>query len=92
MRIFLSTWMVVLLVAGMVACTSERTDPEAVETTADQSTEAKSTATTWLSEERLVNADADRANWLAHGRTYDEQRFSPLDQINPETLKNLELE
>jgi len=30
---------------------------------------------------RLVNADADAGNWLTYGRTYDEQRFSPLTTI-----------
>ena len=29
--------------------------------------------------------------WLSYGRTYDEQRFSPLDQINTETVKDLGL-
>ncbi|MFN9847939.1 MAG: PQQ-dependent dehydrogenase, methanol/ethanol family [Alphaproteobacteria bacterium] len=27
--------------------------------------------------------------WLSYGRTYDEQRFSPLDQVNRETVKRL---
>lgn len=40
---------------------------------------------------RLVNADADIANWITHGRTYDEQRFSPLDQINADTVGELGL-
>src|SRR5262245_4889317 len=31
---------------------------------------------------RIVNADAEPQNWLSHGRTYDEARHSPLDQIN----------
>ncbi len=31
---------------------------------------------------RLVAADDEPGNWLTHGRTYDEQRYSPLDQIN----------
>ena len=26
--------------------------------------------------------DPDPADWLMIGRTYDEQRFSPLDQVN----------
>ncbi len=30
----------------------------------------------------LVNANSDRDNWRLHGRTYDNQRFSPLTQIN----------
>ena len=31
------------------------------------------------------------ANWLAHGRTYSEQRYSPLDQINADSIDNLGL-
>src|SRR5690606_4678863 len=41
--------------------------------------------------ERIANADAEPGNWLAHGRTYDEQRFSPLDQITPENIGELSL-
>lgn len=31
---------------------------------------------------RIVNADKEPGNWMSHGRTYNEQRFSPLKQIN----------
>ncbi len=31
----------------------------------------------------------DPANWLMYGRTYDDQRFSPLNQINEQTVANL---
>lgn len=41
--------------------------------------------------ERLNAADSEPGNWMTHGRTYDEQRFSPLKQINPETLVDLGL-
>ena len=34
---------------------------------------------------RLTAADSDQNNWLTHGRTYDEQRFSPLSQIRRAT-------
>jgi alcohol dehydrogenase (cytochrome c)/quinohemoprotein ethanol dehydrogenase len=40
---------------------------------------------------RLVNADQDTANWVTVGRTYSEQRHSPLDKINTETVKQLGL-
>ena len=40
---------------------------------------------------RLVSADRDSANWLAYGRTYSEQRFSPLRQINDSTVARLGL-
>jgi quinohemoprotein ethanol dehydrogenase len=39
----------------------------------------------------LVTADQDKGNWLTHGRTYSEQRFSPLDKINSDTVKQLGL-
>ncbi|MEM7665263.1 MAG: PQQ-dependent dehydrogenase, methanol/ethanol family [Pseudomonadota bacterium] len=39
----------------------------------------------------LIAAGEDDANWITHGRTYSEQRFSPLDQINAETVGDLGL-
>lgn len=41
---------------------------------------------------RIINADAEPGNWLEHGRTYDEQRFSPLDQINDKNVGQLGLD
>jgi glucose dehydrogenase len=40
---------------------------------------------------RLTAADGDAANWLTYGRTYDEQRFSPLKQINAQSVGQLKL-
>lgn len=37
-------------------------------------------ASTSVDEAVLRNAGADTANWLTHGRTYSEQRHSPLTQ------------
>ena len=45
-----------------------------------------------IDQSRIINADSEPHNWLAHGRDYNEQRYSPLDQINTETIQNLELE
>src|SRR6478752_2376901 len=36
-----------------------------------------------------INADADQDNWRLHGRTYDNQRFSPLTEINAANVKQL---
>jgi quinohemoprotein ethanol dehydrogenase len=41
---------------------------------------------------RLIGAETDNDNWLTYGRTYDEQRHSPLTKINAETVKDLGLE
>ncbi len=40
---------------------------------------------------RIINADQDAGNWLSHGRTYAEQRFSPLDKINEQNVGQLGL-
>jgi quinohemoprotein ethanol dehydrogenase len=40
---------------------------------------------------RLVNADREPGNWMSHGRTYSEQRFSPLRQIDADNAKQLGL-
>ncbi|HUB86084.1 MAG TPA: PQQ-dependent dehydrogenase, methanol/ethanol family, partial [Rhizomicrobium sp.] len=38
---------------------------------------------------KIINADADPGEWLTNGRTYSEQRFSPLNQINTSNVKKL---
>jgi len=40
---------------------------------------------------RIAAADNEPGNWLAHGRTYSEQRFSPLTQINADNAADLGL-
>jgi quinohemoprotein ethanol dehydrogenase len=40
---------------------------------------------------RIAAADAEPGNWLAHGRTYGEQRFSPLARINDGNVGGLGL-
>lgn len=40
---------------------------------------------------RIVNANSDPGNWMTHGRTYDEQRFSPLNEINAHNVSGLKL-
>ncbi len=40
---------------------------------------------------RLAAADTDAGNWMAPGRTYGEQRFSPLNKIDADNVKQLGL-
>jgi alcohol dehydrogenase (cytochrome c)/quinohemoprotein ethanol dehydrogenase len=40
---------------------------------------------------RLINADGEPGSWMSHGRTYSEQRFSPLTNINKENVGQLSL-
>jgi alcohol dehydrogenase (cytochrome c) len=41
--------------------------------------------------DRLINADKEPQNWLMNHRTYDAQRYSPLDKINKDNIKDLKL-
>ena len=41
--------------------------------------------------DRLINADREPQNWLMNHRTYDAQRYSPLDKINKTNVKSLKL-
>ena len=44
-----------------------------------------------INDAQIVHADDQPANWLTHGRTYSEQRFSPLNQINDHNAAQLGL-
>jgi len=44
-----------------------------------------------VSDARLLAAAEEPQNWLMHGRTYKEQRFSPLDAINAANAGELQL-
>jgi PQQ-dependent dehydrogenase (methanol/ethanol family) len=63
------------------AVTGELAEPEV----------AAERSTAWIDHERLANADAEPGNWLAHGRTWSEQRFSPLNQVNDSNVSELGL-
>ena len=55
------------------------------------SDKASNPPVTQVNKERLINANKDSRNWLSHGRTYDEQRYSPLQEINDGNVNNLGL-
>ena len=44
---------------------------------------------TGLDTKRIIAADGEPGNWLTHGRTYSEQRFSPLAAINTNNVGKL---
>ena len=49
------------------------------------------TRTAWVNDIRIANADEEPENWLTHGRTWSEQRYSPLNQINDSNIEGLGL-
>ena len=42
-----------------------------------------------VTQDRLLNADAEQGNWILHHKDYSGHRFSSLNQINRDTVKNL---
>ena len=40
---------------------------------------------------RLIGADKEAGAWMSHGRTYSEQRFSPLAEIDDKSVRDLGL-
>ena len=88
----------VLVVCGIVYVTSEngggvKAPPAAIATGGQNETAGVPTPTIgMIDDERIINAESEPGNWLAYGRTYEEQRFSPLDAINKDTVSGLGLE
>ncbi len=80
-----------LLLCGAMllsACSSGRpaVDASTGEATKDAARDAARVDTA-----RLVAADAEPGSWMSHGRTYGEQRFSPLDAIRADNVGELGL-
>lgn len=48
------------------------------------------TANTDVSDQQRLAADQDQDNWLLYGRTYDNQRFSPLNQVTADNVSQLQ--
>src|SRR5690606_23592288 len=57
----------------------------------DQASAGATPAEANVTQERLVAADDNPGQWMSYGRSYSEQRFSPLTEINKDTVKDLEL-
>src|SRR5262245_15227756 len=76
------------LAAGLCACSK---DEHSGADGAEAGTGKAAAPPARVDEARIVNADREPGNWLTYGRTYDEQRFSPLDQIDSKTVTRLGL-
>ncbi|MDH3643780.1 MAG: PQQ-dependent dehydrogenase, methanol/ethanol family, partial [Gammaproteobacteria bacterium] len=75
--------------ATVTGC-SEPSSPETSAIEADTTEAAPAAVAARVDDQRIVNAETDDpGQWLAHGRTYEEQRRSPLTQINRETVGKL---
>lgn len=93
-------WAVGVLVCIAGGCGTKSAEPEpeqTTDTTASPAAAHESAPVSSVPEkynidgERIQNADAEPGNWMSHGRTYGEQRFSPLDQITDANVGGLGL-
>lgn len=83
-----------LFVIGLAACDAgDAGDTTAAVETADTTAAVATKRSEFgnVDDERLLAAADDGANWLTYGRTYDEQRFSPLETINDGNVDKLGL-
>lgn len=75
---------------GLASCSNESPPADELAAAAPPPGSA-STRAAAVDAERLANAEAEPGQWMSHGRTYSEQRFSPLEQINTDNINNLGL-
>jgi PQQ-dependent dehydrogenase (methanol/ethanol family) len=81
-----------LLLAGCGQSTEPKaTEPKATEPTATEPAGAEPVQPAGVTAARIVNADGEPENWLTHGRTYSEQRYSPLAEIRRDNVASLRL-
>jgi PQQ-dependent dehydrogenase (methanol/ethanol family) len=76
-----------------LCCATSREEPPAGAANAPAPSRADRirAATGAVDDARLKGADADVGDWLTHGRTYAEQRYSPLEQIRDTNVAQLGL-
>lgn len=75
-----------LVLAGLVASTSEESTQVGAATSVSPSTKIG-----LIDTKRIMAADEAPGDWLSYGRDYGEQRFSPLTQVNKQSIEDLEL-
>jgi quinohemoprotein ethanol dehydrogenase len=85
--------MSLILLLGLTAC--DKNSPGTTEKTtleSEKSTQAANkTMVAAVDAKRLLGADNEPGNWMSHGRTYSEQRHSPLTVVNRDNVKDLGL-
>ena len=69
---------------GLYACTDDTASRGPGAGDAAASTAPATPRAAAVDEARLLAAEKEPGQWMSYGRTYDEQRFSPLDQIDDE--------
>ena len=82
-----------VLIAGLIITRSRDTSPDQVNSASpSQATAPSEVPVAMVTDERIKRAAVDEPGaWLSYGRTFEEQRFSPLTDINRQTVSELGL-
>jgi quinohemoprotein ethanol dehydrogenase len=81
------------MLLALLATACDRQHPADDSATADVGKTATSPRAAFAAVDgkRILHADDEAGAWMSHGRTYSEQRYSPLAQINAENVSTLGL-
>ncbi len=88
-RLYKFSYVVFLSASLLIAACGEQA--EVGNAAAPVAAEPQAKAMPAVDASRIMAANTEPGNWLAHGRTYDEQRFSPLADINDSNVDRLGL-
>ena len=90
-RILPRTALAALLVITLTACDKKVATETPPATPVTEAVSAAPPPVAQVNARRLVEADKEPGNWMSYGRTYSEQRFSPLQQVNADNVNELGL-
>lgn len=93
LRVASHSWYIVCAAALLLVCSGceKQSDPEPAARVVPTDAAATPGKKFAIDGGRIRNADSEPENWLAHGRTYGEQRYSPLASINAGNVGGLGL-
>ncbi len=97
----MNAWKTSLLTTGLlttVLCAAAAITPAAAQTKttnqppppAASGTAATSTVSADITDQQRLKSAQDQDNWLLYGRTYDNQRFSPVKDVTADNVANLQ--
>ena len=91
MRALIAGVAIVVAIVALVLFVQNEPSSDPTVTSTPEALAAPTATIGLIDDARINNADSEPGNWLAYGRTYEEQRFSPLTQINRESVSELGL-
>ena len=75
------------LVISLAGCQPDQPPPEP----AAEGPAPETSGVAWIDDQRIAGAESEPHNWLLHGRTWSEDRHSPLQQITTDNVGELGL-